>query len=166
MLVVGLLGFLGYKVFTKIQDKKETASLTETLPEFALTDLAGQMFTNSDLKANKTVLLIFFNTNCEYWQYEARDIQENLSDFKDAHLVFISSQEITETKSFSKSYQLYNYDNVYFLHDQGAALADAVEANSIPYMLVYDKEHNLLNRFKGQTRASNLLELINVKSSL
>ncbi|REH46350.1 hypothetical protein C7448_10820 [Tenacibaculum gallaicum] len=61
---------------------------------------------------------------------------------------------------FSKSYKLDNQKNVTFLEDTKAKFATIFDVNSIPYIVVYNKNQQLVQRFKGATKIEDILKVI------
>ena len=79
--VVSLLSYLGYKIISKAKEKNAIAKQLETIPPFSFQTLEQKPFTNSNLKPNIPTIFIYFNSECDYCQYEAKNINSNLHEF-------------------------------------------------------------------------------------
>lgn len=161
VLVFGVLSLLVYKVVSKTKEKEIAVEKLETIPEFELMTLKEKPFTNLDLKANLYTIFVYFNSECDFCQHEAESISENLSKFVDVHFVFVSKEPIEKIKEFSQQYQLNDKSDIVFLHDNTSIFSTQFDATSIPYVLIYDKNQNLIEKRKGQLNASGILRILN-----
>jgi peroxiredoxin len=159
-LVIGLLVFMGYKVISKINYKKEVAEHIKTIPEFSYKTTAGKTFTEKDLKENIPTVFLYFNSECEHCQSEATQIQENIEKFTDIQLVFISFEEPEKIIDFAKKYKIDHYDTVTFLCDKQVSFATTFDVKSIPTVVIYDKNKKLLEKIKGEIKVDNILKKI------
>lgn len=160
-LVLSLLGYLAYGIIRKAKEKKEIAEKLQTIPNFNFSALDNKSFTNSQLKQNEATVFIYFNSECDFCQHEAQSISENLNDFKDIQLLFVSIEPIATIKEFAKEYKLINQNNITFLYDNTNTFATQFDANSIPYLLIYNKNQELIKKHKGQLNASGILKILN-----
>ena len=139
LLVLCFLGFMGYKIYQKIDHKKKVEQQIATLPTFLFTDLEGNTFTNSNLKENLATVFVYFNSECDYCLHEAQSIQTNLSRFRKTQFVFISTEDKEAIEKFARERQLLDVENVIFLQDKVHNFAKDFDVNSIPYSLIYNK---------------------------
>ena len=160
-IVLFVLGYLGYKVGNKMQQKKDVAERLETIPSFGFQALDGSVFTKSNLKVNSPTVLIYFNSSCDLCQYEAQSISDNLRQFKNVQFVFVSTEPISIIQEFAEQYQLNNQQNITFLHDNLSIFSSQLGTNSIPYLLIYDKDQKLIKKHKGQLNAKGILRILN-----
>lgn len=163
ILVLSVLAFMGYKVVTKINHKKEVAEHIKTIPVFEYQNIKGGKFTNKTLLKNTPTLFIYFNSDCEYCQNEASQIQENIDKFKNVQLVFISFEKAKQIAAFATKYKLDSYDNVHFLCDSKVSFATTFDVKSLPCLVLYDKNHKLIEKIKGQTKVETLLKKLQIR---
>ncbi|WP_299363042.1 peroxiredoxin [Winogradskyella sp.] len=163
VIVVATFVYLGFKVGHNIQKKIDSAERLETIPDFEFQSLEDDIFTKDSLKANMPTLLIYFNSTCDFCQHEAKSIVEHLEDFKNVQLLFISEEPKHSIKTFAVDYKLYNQQNITFLHDNTHKFTDRFDANTIPYLLVYNEKGKLIKRHKGQLNAKGILKLLHQK---
>ncbi len=160
ILLLIALSYLGYCVISKIYYKTEIESLLQTIPEFHFTTLEGKEFNNSNLKQNTPIVFIYFTTECGYCHYEAQDFSNNIKQFKDVQLIFVSTETKEAITHFAKTYQLYNMPNITFLHDTTYNFSNRFDATCIPYVLVYNSNQQLIRRYKGQLTSESIRKLI------
>ncbi|WP_369752766.1 TlpA family protein disulfide reductase [Flavobacterium sp. WC2409] len=158
ILILVLITFMGYKVITKITHKREVAEHIKTIPPFSYPSIYGKLFTNKDLKDNTPTLFIYFNSECEHCQSEASQIQENITNFKNFQLVFVSFEEKNKIIAFAKKYKLDSYDNITFLLDKQVTFSTTFDVNSLPTIILYNKNRDLIEKIKGQTKVETILK--------
>jgi peroxiredoxin len=159
LLLISLVGFLGYKITNTLKAKKEAAERIQTIPNFSFFNLEGTVYTQENLP-NKPIVFVYFNSECDFCKTEATKIQERLIDFKNTQLVFISFEDKKAISQFATTYQLNNQENVLFLEDRKATFSQIFDANSIPFILVYDTNKKLLQKFKGATKIDAILKVL------
>lgn len=156
--ICSTLAFLGYSINKKINYKKEVAERIASIPNFSFIQLNGQAFTHKGLQKNSNTLFVYYNSECEYCQSEASQIKENLVEFKNTQIIFISFETMEDIQKFATTYQLDQSPNVLFLQDSKSAFSELFDAKTIPFMLLYNSEQKLLQKFKGATKIANVLK--------
>lgn len=159
VIFLGLLGFIGYKVITKINHKKQVAEHIKTIPDFSYQTLDGNAFTHKNLKPNTPVLFVYFNSECDFCQHEAQMIQENIKKLQSFQIIFISFEPQDNIVKFATKYKLTTYDNVTFLVDRKATFATTFDVNSLPCLVLYNAQHQLIEKIKGQVKIEKILAL-------
>ncbi|GAA0739156.1 peroxiredoxin family protein [Gaetbulibacter jejuensis] len=159
--VLGIVSFLGYKVTIGTQEKNEIAKQLQTIPEFEFLTLDQQPFTKANLKPNLNIIFIYFNSECDFCQYEAQGISDNLESFKDVQFIFVSIEPVDTIKQFAEQYNLNNQQKITFIHDNLNTFSSRFDANSIPYILIYDTDQKLIKKHKGQLNTKAILKVLN-----
>ena len=54
--------------------------------------------------------------------------------------------------------KLLHYDNIYFLSDSKISFATTFDVKSMPCLVLYDKDNNLIEKIKGQVKIETVLE--------
>mgnify|MGYP000312098469 CR=1 FL=1 len=160
ILLVGVLGYFGYGMLSKIKQKKEVAERIGQIPDFSFQTLESQDFVKGGLKDNAPVIFLFFNSECEYCQEEAEYITKSIAKFKGAQLIFVSNESIESAKIFAENYKLLEHENIKVLLDPRSDFTELFGATSIPYTIVYDKNQNLVKEFKGYVEVEKLINSI------
>lgn len=158
-----VLFVLVYQIISKINHKNEIAQNIKRIPQFSYQSIQGRIFTNQNLKAETPAIFIYFNTECEYCNEEAQMIHENLKKFENVQIIFISFENTKQIKKFAQNHQLINHDNVHFLHDSKNTFASTFDINSLPCLLMYDRNQNLIEKVKGQTKPEILIKKLNTE---
>ncbi len=152
--------FMGMVMISKMKEKNKIEKKLMNIPEFNLLQLDGSNFSNLDLLLNKSTVFIYLDSECEYCQEETQSISDNLNDFSNVQLIFISKEPINKIQQFSEQYNLNNKQNITFLYDNLDAFSIRFDANSIPYILIYDKNQKLIKKHKGQLNAKGILRAL------
>lgn len=159
IVLVSLVCFLGYNIINKLQYKKMVAHRIQQIPSFSFLTLTGKKYTDAQLP-KKTIIFMYFNSDCDYCQSEAVKIQEHLNDFNNTQWVFVSYESTGKIQEFASTYKLNNLKNVLFLEDKKAVFATIFNANTIPFIVIYDSDKKLLKQFKGATSIKSLLDIV------
>jgi thioredoxin-related protein len=85
-------------------------------------------------------------------------VQQSIDQLKAIQVVFISYEPIEKIKQFATKFKLLNYDNIYFLSDSKITFATTFDVKSMPCLVLYDKENNLIEKIKGQVKIETVLE--------
>jgi peroxiredoxin len=152
------LCFLGYQIVNKINYKKEVAANIKTIPEFQYQNLKGESFSKKNLKPDTPTLFIYFNSECEYCNQETKMIQESVDKFAPHQLVFVSFEKPKLIKTFAQKHNLLNYDNIHFVCDTKVSFATTFDVQSLPSLVLYDKNQQLIEKIKGQTKVDAILK--------
>jgi peroxiredoxin len=155
---ITVLCFLGYQIVNKINHKKEVAANIKTIPDFTYQNLKGESFSNKNLKTDTPTLFIYFSSECEYCNEEAQMIQESVDKFAPHQLVFVSFEKPEKINSFAKKHKLLNYDNIHFVCDTKVTFATTFDVRSLPCLVLYDKNQQLIEKIKGQTKVETLVK--------
>lgn len=158
LLVVSLIAVMSYKVMSKINHKKQVAENIKIMPNFSYVTLENEVFTNEDLKKGKPTLFIYFNSECDFCNHEAEMVQQNVEKLKAIEVVFISFEPIEKIKTFAETYQLLNHDGITFISDSKVTFSDTFDVKSLPCLVLYDKDNQLIEKIKGQVKIETVLE--------
>ena len=158
ILVISLLVFMGYKVVSKINHKKQVAENIKKMPTFSYITLENKVFTQENLVQNTPTLFIYFNSECDFCNHEAEMVQQNIEQLKDIQVVFISYEPVEKIKQFANNYKLLNHANISFLSDSKITFATTFDVKSMPCLVLYDKDNNLIEKIKGQVKMETVLE--------
>ena len=158
ILVLSLLAIMGYNVVNKINHKKQIAENIKKMPAFSYVTLENKVFTNEKLKQNKPTLFIYFNSECDFCNHEAEMVQQNIEQLKAIQVIFISYEPIEKIKQFATKFKLLNHANISFLFDTKITFATTFDVKSMPCLVLYDKDNNLIEKIKGQVKIETVLK--------
>jgi len=157
LFLVFVVSFLGYKINVNLKHKKEVALRIKTVPSFTFKTLENKDFTQVNISQELPKLFVYFNSECDFCNSEARKIQDNLERLKSIQILFVSHEEINGIIAFAKKHQLYNKKDIVFLADTKLEFSEIFDAKTLPFMLLYSKENELIKKFKGSTNPKKIL---------
>jgi peroxiredoxin len=169
VLILGLLASAVWLIFSLQQKKEATAEAevrAESIPAIRLTSLSGDTFSLPQLSSGIATVLIYFNSTCEICQMELKSIGERISEFDEAHILLVSSQEKAELEEFYNSHALKNSPNVYWLMDEQMEVAAHFRVRSVPAIFCYDAKGKLQGKFQGPVKVDLILEKLGISKHL
>jgi len=158
--LVSIIAYLGYSISTKINHKKEVVERIQNLPEFSFKTISGEQFTQNEISITLPKLFIYFNSDCDFCHAEAKQIQEHIKQLKKMQIIMVSHENSEGIKAFAEKYNLINEKRIIFLEDEKLEFSEIFDANSIPFMLLYSKGNQLIQKFKGATKVENIINLL------
>ena len=158
ILIISLIAFMGYKVVSKINHKKQVAENIKKMPAFSYLTLENKIFTNENLVKGKPTLFIYFNSECDFCNHEAEMVQQSIDQLKAIQVVFISYEPIEKIKQFATKFKLLHHANISFLCDSKVTFATTYDVKSMTYIMLDYKENNIKEKIKGQVKIETVLE--------
>jgi len=140
---------LSYGIYIKKSHKEMIKSSIMEIPVMSFYDLDGNQWTHELLAKNRHVIFFYFNSGCDFCQYEAESVRNRIEEFHKAELIFISSEEAEDISRFANAYKLNGFENVQFLQDPLLSFSQIFGFNVVPTTLVYNRDNRLVKSFKG-----------------
>ncbi len=160
LFLISVISYLAYNIVTNLQQKKELAARIKTIPNFSFKTLDDTDFTQNDISKTAPKIFIYFNSECDFCKVEAEQIYHNLEALKKAQIIFVSHEGAIAIRMFAENNSLYNVKNIVFLEDEKLEFSTIFGAKSIPYMLLYNKENELIKKFNGAVKIEKVLGLL------
>lgn len=149
--------FLGYLIVDRLILKQKIEVKLESPPDAKLFDLDSLVYT---INPSSSVCIIYFDSNCEYCQYELKEIKKNIPLFTHSQIVFISSQNIASIKKVSEDYGLAKISNIDFVKINAIDVFDTFGSASLPHIFIYDINQKFVKEFKGETKVEAILKYL------
>ena len=159
LIPIAIIGALIYVTFQTIEKKEELKSRLSAFPEIKLISLEGEevMIKASLIENENSVVIILFNTECDFCAYETKEIVENIADFPpNSRVVFISDEELDALQRFSDKYEFTNYD-ILSVYQLQKGLAESFGVASTPAIFIYNDLGDLVKQYTGETTASAII---------
>lgn len=161
-----LMVYMVYQITTKINHKKVIENNIKTIPKFAFQNVNGGSFTQQNIKRDIATIFMYYNSDCGFCNEEAQMIHDNISQFATTQIVFVSFETPDKIKKFAQQYKLNQYDNVTFVCDSKLTFAPTFDVTSLPCIVLYDKNQKLIEKLKGQTKATTLLQKLGITNAI
>ena len=149
--------WMGYSAIQKIATKKQVAESLKSMPTFKVTNPDS---TQIKLQENTPTAIIYFNTDCDHCQYEATQIQKNISKFNNAQLLMLSIEPLANIRKFIKTYRLEGFSNLQVGQITGKTAVETFGFKSVPHILIYNADNQLVKEYKGETKIEAILKYL------
>ncbi len=147
---------MGYSIIETRLEKREIQERIKSVPvNTMLFNLDSTLFVFP--KATPVVLVIF-NSTCEHCQYELSQIKNNMSNFNNLELVFLSSESISVIKRVALLFE--SAPNVSFVKINPEHLYDSFGTVRFPTIFIYNSVGTLVKEFKGEVKIDAILEYV------
>ncbi|MDR8393096.1 redoxin domain-containing protein [Aliifodinibius sp. S!AR15-10] len=160
LVVLTAIGYLGFSIYSEFQQKQAIQERISDLPEFTLTNLEGEQVESGGMVEQKPLILTYFNTECRFCKAEIASIKEHELIQERAAIFLLSDEPENILKEFARTMKLDSLQAVQVFRDSSREVKNLFGVNGVPYTFVYDANGKLLEKFKGETRAGVLYDLI------
>lgn len=157
--VVGIVVWLLVKSYQTLQHKKEIETKMQQLPTVSLRRLDSTEVTLI-LKQQPTILF-YFDPHCEHCQKEAKELKKQSQAFKDAQLLWLSTERLWVLREFEKEYGLQKTIPSLTIAQISPQEADKQFGfRTVPTILIYDAEGNLAKKYVGETKMEAIVKYL------
>ena len=148
--IVALFATLQFYIYlSRPTSNEELRTRVAGLPSITLTTLGG---TTLQFKTDSSLVLIYFNSECDHCQREIVAIHSSMDLFKSSRLVFMSSQSLDEIKTFANGFDFASCANVAFVKIEHQELAEVFGTLAVPQIFVFGANGKLVSLFSGETK--------------
>lgn len=118
---------------------------------------SSTLFTKSDLKNKKPVLVILFSPDCDHCKHETGEILKSIDKLKKIQIVMATTLPFYKMEQFYNEFGLENYDNIIVGQDIYFILPSFYNIKNFPYNAMYDKKGKLITTFEGLLSVDKIL---------
>lgn len=157
LLVFGVITICCLLIAHIINNKKQTESNINTLPNFSYLTLQNTSFLNSKIDQKKPRIIInHFSPNCEHCHNMTADFIKNSKKFMNIQILMITSADSLATSKFNNDYKISLLPNFVILRDTNFQFQNTFGTGIVPSFFIY--EHNkLVKKIIGVTKIDNLI---------
>ena len=160
-LLFAVVGFLIYNVATGYKNKKEAEQRIQTLPNVTFKSITGDSVNLHSFDETKPLIIVYFHPECEHCHYEAEEIGNNATAFKNCQLIMVTADDsIKRVEKFCTTHNLWGVDNIEILFDRENLFKKTFGKAIIPSVYIYDKTQKLKKQFLGETKPKAIIEEI------
>ncbi len=159
IMLFAVVGFLIYNVATGYKNKKEAEQRIQTLPDIAFKSITGVSVNLHDFDETKPLIIVYFHPECEHCHYEAKEIGNNATAFKNCQLIMVTADDSTKrVEKFCNTHNLWEVDNIEVLFDRENLFKKTFGKAIIPSVYIYDKNQKLKKQFLGETKPEAIIK--------
>jgi len=162
LLIVTLSLFFIFQTRDRIQQKEATKEHIQQMPSLQLQNVAGGIVNIQEIAGQYPAVIIYFSSDCNHCQYEAAELKKNIQQFRNVQILMITRSSATETRQFAKDYGLDHTTNVHFLLDKTDAFYKTFGTHRFPSIFIYNREHQLIKKYIGETKIPAIVQDINM----
>jgi peroxiredoxin len=105
-------------------------------------------------------LLIYFNTHCDFCQFEIEELSKRLPEFENTEIILVSAEPIDSIRPFMQTLGFHSYPGAGAYHCSYDTLNKYFGQLAAPTTFVYGTNNKLVKRFNGATRIDDLLQVV------
>ena len=158
-LVLLLLGLSAFLLFDKIQKTDQKKAVYQSIPEFQLPDMNGNIVTSVSLQKHRTVIFLFFNPDCDLCREEMIQIQTHQAALAQGQMVFFSTSPADTIQHFLQAIRFEPAPSSLFLSDEKEVLTNRMAVKMAPTIYIY-RQGLLIKRFDGPVKIETLIRYL------
>jgi len=118
-------------------------------------------FNTANCPADKSILFVYFNTECRYCHEETQLIMHNMDSFRNTQFYFITEESMEKIKAFSKYFNLSIYSNILLCKDNNHSFYNYFNPTCTPYLIFYNKKRQIKGISQGSLSITKLIFILN-----
>jgi thiol-disulfide isomerase/thioredoxin len=143
--------------------KDRSLSNISTLPSFDMLLIDSVTRVNArQIPAGKPIVLLFFRPDCPHCKEETKTFIQNIDALKNVQIYLVTGSPFEKVKGFYTNYHLDQYPTITVANDYEHSFAKVFNPRVVPYIVVYDKNKNLVKIFHGEVEISTLLNTLHI----
>lgn len=154
-----------YIAFVLHKSGKKVA-LYQEVPPVVLTAIDNRNKILSDYDSDNSLLFIFFDTHCDFCQFELKELEKQVPEFVNTDIVLVSAEPLDTLRKFDKNHKFKNYLNCGIYHCPYGNLQKYFGKLVSPVALIYGVDRKLIKRFIGGTRIDEMLNVIRLNQNV
>ena len=158
LLLLLMIGGLGYLTSGKIQRRRHAKIMRQTLPTLQAWSVDSTLVQYQPPQSDQPTVIFYFNSECHICQYEAQAIRQDSVALKHANLVMISSEPLATIRTFATRYGLDQRPNIRWLGMDPVAVTRTFGAVSVPSIFIYNPHRQLVKHYRGETKMEAIVQ--------
>ncbi|MDR1197804.1 MAG: thioredoxin family protein [Prevotellaceae bacterium] len=127
----------------------------ESLPDFTL--CKSNCYPYNIANTAKSIVVVYFKSDCQYCINEIMQISDNDNIFKHAQVYFITAEPIEYLKDIESNFFL---SQIIFLHDKEKDLYNALSVRGFPSVYLFASDRKFIKRFTGFVSVEEIISHI------
>lgn len=128
------------------------------LPQFKVAlDANNSLFTEKDFPKGKNVMIMLFSPDCDHCKKETELIKENITKFKNTHILMVTSQPLDKMNEFVETYKLRDFKNITVGREDRHFFPIYFKIKYFPFLAIYDRKREFKKSFEGNAKLETLL---------
>lgn len=159
-----LLFFLTCSIFLKSFSQQEENNLPPYLqvpivPPFSITETNNNIFKKDDLPSRKTIVIIYFNTECKHCETLIQNITDSIQFVSKTFFVLACYNKLERIAEFEEKYKLKSFKNIRVGRDEKYFLPTFYKVRFTPFTAVYNKKGDLIKAYENGFSIAELMKI-------
>ncbi len=161
LLIASLAGWMIFSSVNRLKKKAALAAAISEMPGFVFLDMDSSSVSVDKGFTDKALIMIYFNSKCDYCREEAHAISDHIELFNGMELLFLSREPLDAIRNFAAERGLSNHENISFGKINGVVANDILGVNTTPQLYIYNRSGQLTKQFKGETKIETIVKYAN-----
>lgn len=154
-----LLGLIPLGAFS--QDSDAPYLRNPTLPSFSLLmEDSTHWITQHSLRRGVPVIIMLFSPDCSHCREQTVIFKKNMDRLRHTEIVMTTFQPLHKIRDFCREYELHQHKNIHVGRDVKFFFAPFYRIKYAPFLAIYDRQHQFVKAFEGDTKIDKLLEVL------
>jgi thioredoxin-related protein len=133
----------------------------ERLPNLNMLLLDSSTVLNTQrLPKDRPLIFLYFSPDCTDCQEQASELLGNMRQLKNVTIVYVSPMPLSEIRIFCYRFKLTDYSNILVANDYNYSFFSTYKIQAFPYIIIYNKEHELTKLFIGEVEFDKILNAV------
>jgi len=159
IIVLSLLLVAGFSSIAQ-KDTLQPYEKNRNLPDFSLLNVDSIVFTNKTLAADKNIILMLFNPDCDHCQKQLDDLLSIGDVARKAELVMISVVPLKFNREFYQKNKLEKYSYIHLGQDYKGFCIPFYKPHSVPVLVFYDKKKQFVSIHQGNAEKQLIIDAL------
>lgn len=134
----------------------------DELPDFKFSLINGDFIQSSDFKTDKYILLLFFNSECDYCIHEIEALTDSISWLNQCRILLISHEDSMKIASFYRQYRLADYPDIQVAYTTEEEVNKLFKVYINPTLYVYHPDRRMIKYKPGPVTVSDIIKYIKI----
>lgn len=151
--------YVNYKV-SFVREKNQSS-----IPEFAFSDLEGNIVTKKDLPENNAVCFLSIDLDCNLCETLLEDIKIANNKIDHSFFIVVANGKKQDLLFLQKEMKVNYMDEVRITHDPENNFEEIFGSHPKPFLVAYDTHGSLIKRYTVPIKLTNVLKDIQKSKS-
>ncbi len=129
------------------------------IPPFSITQTDSSIFKKENLPSKKTVIVIYFNTDCGHCETLIKHITDSMQFMPKTFFVLACYNKLETIAAFEEKYKLKSFENIRVGRDDKYFIPSFYKVKFTPFTAVYNKKGDLIKAYEKGFSVAEFLHL-------
>lgn len=151
---------LGVLIANQLFERENRMERISIWPDLEVETIHGEPVSTLEFLSDAPILFTYFSTTCKYCRNEITDVSKHTQLQKTAAIILITDESQKEIERFRSELGITEDTEFIFLRDAKKKVKKFYGIKGVPATYLYNKNGELIQLFKGETKADLLFSTI------